>query len=59
MGPVGLGPDFPDWPDSVAPEDNREENGNVKSQVTPDQNMTGPIDVSGLRGCEDAYLLEE
>ncbi len=49
-------PDFADW---VTFKDQRQKNGNVEGQIAPNQSMTGPVDQTGLHGCEDTYQLEE
>lgn len=49
----------PAFPDSVALEDHRDENGNIESQVAPDQTVKGPVYRPRLRGRENMYQLEE
>ena len=48
-------PDIVYW---IAFKDNEEQNAQVKDQVAPNQCVTGPIDRSRLRRCENVYELE-
>ena len=50
---------IPEFPNGVALKDDREEGGNIKGQVGPDQDMASSIHRSGFRGCEDMYHLEK
>ena len=56
---ITVGGRIPGFPHGIALKEDRQEGGNVKGQVAPNQNVTGPIDASGLFRCENTYQLQE